>query len=98
MVVLNLFGQVVEGELKPSSDAATHLVLYSQFENIGGVVDTHSEWSTSWAQARRRIPAIGTTHADYFYGEISCTRKMTKDEIEGFSAASSAISTLSSVT
>ncbi len=82
MVVLNMYGQVVEGNLKPSSDAATHLVLYRQFQNIGGVVHTHSEWATSWAQAGRSIPAIGTTHADYFYGEIPCTRKMTKEEIE----------------
>ena len=82
MVVLNLYGQVVEGNLKPSSDAATHLVLYRQFKNIGGVVHTHSEWATSWAQAGKGIPAIGTTHADYFYGEIPCTRKMTKEEIE----------------
>ncbi len=83
MVVLNLYGQVVEGHLKPSSDAATHLVLYRQFPNIGGVVHTHSEWATSWAQAGRGIPAFGTTHADYFYGEIPCTRKLTKEEIEG---------------
>lgn len=83
MVVLNLYGQVVEGNLKPSSDAATHLVLYRQFLNIGGVVHTHSEWATSWAQAGRGIPAVGTTHADYFYGEIPCTRKMTTEEIEG---------------
>lgn len=83
MVVLNLYGQVVEGSLKPSSDAATHLVLYRQFQNIGGVVHTHSEWATSWAQAGKGIPAIGTTHADYFYGEIPCTRKMTQQEIEG---------------
>jgi L-ribulose-5-phosphate 4-epimerase len=82
MVVLNLYGQVVEGSLKPSSDAATHLVLYRQFKNIGGVVHTHSSWATSWAQAGRGIPAIGTTHADYFYGEIPCTRKMTMEEIE----------------
>ena len=82
MVVLNLYGQVMEGSLKPSSDAATHLVLYRQFKNIGGVVHTHSEWATSWAQAGKGIPAVGTTHADYFYGEIPCTRKMTKDEIE----------------
>lgn len=82
MVVLNLYGQVVEGNLKPSSDTPTHLVLYRQFKNIGGVVHTHSEWATSWAQAGRGIPAIGTTHADYFYGEIPCTRKMTKTEIE----------------
>lgn len=83
MVVLNLYGKVIEGDLKPSSDAATHLVLYRQFKNIGGVVHTHSEWASSWAQAGKGIPAIGTTHADYFYGEIPCTRKMTKTEIEG---------------
>ena len=82
MVVLNLYGQIVEGKLKPSSDTPTHLVLYRQFENIGGVVHTHSEWATSWAQAGKSIPALGTTHADYFYGEIPCTRKMTKAEIE----------------
>ncbi|MFV0267404.1 MAG: L-ribulose-5-phosphate 4-epimerase [Draconibacterium sp.] len=82
MVVLNLYGQVMEGKLKPSSDAPTHLVLYRQFQNIGGVVHTHSEWATSWAQAGKGIPAIGTTHADYFYGEIPCTRKMRKEEIE----------------
>ena len=84
MVVLNLYGQVVEGSLKPSSDAPTHLVLYRQFINIGGVVHTHSEWATSWAQAGKSIPAIGTTHADYFHGEIPCTRKMTKEEINGW--------------
>ena len=83
MVVLNLYGQVVEGTLKPSSDTPTHLVLYRQFSEIGGVVHTHSEWATSWAQAGRAIPALGTTHADYFFGEIPCTRKMTKAEIEG---------------
>lgn len=82
MVVLNLYGQVVEGNLKPSSDTPTHLVLYRQFLNIGGVVHTHSEWATSWAQAGKGIPAIGTTHADYFFGEIPCTRKMTSIEIE----------------
>ncbi|HPF51521.1 MAG TPA: L-ribulose-5-phosphate 4-epimerase [Draconibacterium sp.] len=83
MVVLNLYGKVVEGNLKPSSDTPTHLVLYRQFQNIGGVVHTHSEWATSWAQAGKGIPAIGTTHADYFYGEIPCTRKMTEQEIKG---------------
>lgn len=83
MVVVNLDGEIVEGKLKPSSDTPTHLVLYRKFENIGGVVHTHSEWATSWAQAGLGIPAIGTTHADYFYGEIPCTRKMTKAEIEG---------------
>lgn len=83
MVVLNLKGEIVEGNFKPSSDTATHLVLYRNFENIGGVVHTHSEWATSWAQAGKGIPAIGTTHADYFYGEIPCTRKMTTAEIKG---------------
>ncbi len=83
MVVLNLYGQMVEGKLKPSSDAPTHLVLYRQFKEIGGIVHTHSEWATAWAQAGRGIPALGTTHADYFYGEIPCTRKMTLEEITG---------------
>ena len=82
MVVVNLDGEIVEGNMKPSSDTATHLVLYRKFKNIGGVVHTHSEWATSWAQAGLGIPAIGTTHADYFYGKIPCTRKMTVKEIE----------------
>ncbi|PRX15761.1 L-ribulose-5-phosphate 4-epimerase, partial [Orenia metallireducens] len=68
LVVVDLEGNVVEGDLKPSSDTATHLVLYKNFPNIGGVVHTHSPWATSWAQAGRAIPAFGTTHADYFYG------------------------------
>lgn len=83
MVVLDLSGKVIDGNLNPSSDAATHLVLYRNFLNIGGIVHTHSEWGTCWAQAGKGIPAIGTTHADYFYGEIPCTRKMTEDEING---------------
>ncbi|MCR8631515.1 L-ribulose-5-phosphate 4-epimerase [Paenibacillus sp. N5-1-1-5] len=83
MVVLDLEGNVVEGSLKPSSDTATHLVLYKAFPKIGGIVHTHSPWATSWAQAGRAIPALGTTHADYFYGEIPCTRKMTEAEIKG---------------
>lgn len=84
MVVVELeTGKVVEGELKPSSDTATHLVLYRAFPNIGGIVHTHSRWATTFAQAGRSIPALGTTHADYFFGEISCTRKMTDEEIEG---------------
>jgi L-ribulose-5-phosphate 4-epimerase len=83
MVVVNLDGEIVEGDFKPSSDTPTHLVLYKNFENIGGVVHTHSAWATSWAQAGLGIPAIGTTHADYFYGEIPCTRKMTTAEIKG---------------
>ena len=83
LVVVDLEGNVVEGDLKPSSDTATHLVLYKNFPNIGGIVHTHSPWATSWAQAGRAIPAFGTTHADYFYGEIPCTRKMTAEEITG---------------
>ncbi|NLN42301.1 MAG: L-ribulose-5-phosphate 4-epimerase [Clostridiales bacterium] len=83
MVVLDLEGNKVEGDLKPSSDTATHLVLYNNFKEIGGVVHTHSSWATSFAQAGRGIPALGTTHGDYFYGEIPCTRKMTEEEIEG---------------
>ncbi len=83
MVVVDLDGYIVEGKYKPSSDTATHLVLYKNFGHIGGIVHTHSEWATSWAQAGMSIPAIGTTHADYFYGEIPCTRKMTDEEING---------------
>ena len=84
MVVVSLAtGEVVEGKWKPSSDTATHLALYNAFPNIGGVVHTHSRWATSWAQAGRGIPAYGTTHGDYFYGEIPCTRKMTAAEIAG---------------
>jgi L-ribulose-5-phosphate 4-epimerase len=83
MVVIDLEGHVVEGNLKPSSDTATHLVLYKAFPQIGGIVHTHSPWATSWAQAGKGIPALGTTHADYFYGEIPCTRKMTEAEITG---------------
>ena len=83
MVVVDLEGNITEGTYKPSSDTATHLVLYRNFKQIGGIVHTHSEWATSWAQAGRSIPAIGTTHADYFYGEIPCTRKMTDEEING---------------
>jgi len=84
MVVLELgTGKVVEGSLKPSSDTPTHLELYKAFPNIGGIVHTHSRWATSFAQAGRGIMALGTTHGDYFYGEIPCTRKMTKAEIEG---------------
>ena len=81
MVVVDMDGQVAEGALRPSSDLATHLVLYKTFPTIGGVVHTHSRWATTWAQAGRGIPAYGTTHGDYFYGEIPCTRGMTPDEI-----------------
>lgn len=82
MVVVELAtGKTVEGKWKPSSDTPTHLALYRAFSNIGGVVHTHSRWATSWAQAGRGIPAYGTTHGDYFYGQIPCTRKMTSAEI-----------------
>jgi L-ribulose-5-phosphate 4-epimerase len=81
MVVIDLNGNRVEGELNPSSDTATHIELYKAFPNIGGVVHTHSRWATTFAQSGRGIPALGTTHADYFYGEIPCTRKMTPNEI-----------------
>jgi L-ribulose-5-phosphate 4-epimerase len=84
MVVVELeTGKKVEGSLKPSSDTATHLELYKAFPNVGGIVHTHSRWATTFAQAGRGIMALGTTHGDYFYGEIPCTRKMTKAEIEG---------------
>jgi L-ribulose-5-phosphate 4-epimerase len=83
MVVVDLEGNIVEGQLKPSSDTATHLVLYRSFPNIGGVVHTHSTYATAWAQAGRDIPNIGTTHADYFKDNVPCTRPMTKTEIEG---------------
>ncbi|PZE20006.1 L-ribulose-5-phosphate 4-epimerase [Paenibacillus xerothermodurans] len=83
MVVVDVEGNVVEGRLRPSSDTPTHLVLYKSFPKIGGIVHTHSPWATSWAQAGRCIPALGTTHADYFYGELPCTRKMTEEEING---------------
>lgn len=83
MVVVDLEGQVIEGQLKPSSDTATHLVLYKAFSEIGGIVHTHSQWATSFAQAGKPIRAYGTTHADYFYGSIPCTRPMTKEEIRG---------------
>lgn len=83
MVVLELTtGKIVDGELKPSSDTPTHLELYKAFPNIGGIVHTHSRWATSFAQAGRGVAALGTTHGDYFYGEIPCTRKMTEAEIQ----------------
>ncbi|MBO5199607.1 MAG: L-ribulose-5-phosphate 4-epimerase [Lachnospiraceae bacterium] len=81
MVVVDLEGNRVEGDLKPSSDTPTHVELYKAFPNIGGIVHTHSRWATTMAQAGIGVPALGTTHADYFYGEIPCTRKMTPDEI-----------------
>lgn len=83
MVVTDLEGKIVEGDLRPSSDLKTHLVLYKAFETIGAVVHTHSENATAWAQACRDIPALGTTHADYFHGPVPCTRKLTDAEIDG---------------
>jgi L-ribulose-5-phosphate 4-epimerase len=83
IVVLDLDGNVIEGRLKPSSDAPTHLELYRSFDGIGGVVHTHSRFATVFAQAKRCIPALGTTHGDYFYGSIPCTRDMTVEEIKG---------------
>ena len=76
-------GKVVEGSLRPSSDTPTHLALYRAFPSIGGIVHTHSRWATIFAQAGRDIPALGTTHADYFYGDIPVTRPLSKSEIEG---------------
>ncbi len=82
MVLVDLNGNVVEGNLKPSTDMPTHLRIYQAYAEIGGVVHTHSSWATSWAQAARAIPCYGTTHADYFYGEIPCTRSLTSEEID----------------
>lgn len=83
MVVVDLNGKKVEGRWKPSSDTPTHAALYRAFKNIGGVVHTHSRWAASFAQAGKGIIPMGTTHADYFYGEIPCTRLMTEKEIKG---------------
>jgi len=84
MVVVSLeTGRVVESNLRPSSDTATHLVLYRAFPNVGGIVHTHSLYATAWAQAQLAIPALGTTHADYWHGEVPCTRLMTSEEITG---------------
>jgi L-ribulose-5-phosphate 4-epimerase len=80
-VVTDLKGRVVEGNLRPSSDLPTHLVLYEAFPWIGGVAHTHSEYATCWAQARRAIPCLGTTHADYFHGPVPVTRPMTRSQI-----------------
>lgn len=83
MVVTDLEGRVVEGRYKPSSDTATHLCLYRHFPLLGGIVHTHSRWATIWAQACRPVPALGTTHADYFSHDIPCTRSMTAEEVSG---------------
>ena len=83
LVVSDLSGRIVEGKLRPSSDLPTHLVLYKAFSDIGGVVHTHSEYATAWAQARREIPCFGTTHADYFHGPVPVTDSMPENEIAG---------------
>jgi L-ribulose-5-phosphate 4-epimerase len=83
IVVLDMDGIVLDGKLRPSSDTATHLRLYKEYPNMGAIVHTHSRWATIFAQAKRAIPALGTTHADYFYGEIPCTRELTSNEING---------------
>lgn len=83
MVVVDSQGEVIEGTLKPSSDLATHLVIYGKSQTVGGVVHTHSTYATIWAQMGRSIPPFGTTHADDFYGEIPCTRDLTQEEILG---------------
>ncbi len=83
MVVVDAEGRVVEGALRPSSDLPTHVELYRHFPSIGGIVHTHSSWATVWAQACRGIPVLGTTHADYFYGEVPCTRILTEKQTAG---------------
>ncbi|WP_435951893.1 L-ribulose-5-phosphate 4-epimerase [Dryocola sp. BD626] len=83
MVVVNLEGEVIAGQYRPSSDTATHLALYKRYPALGGVVHTHSTHATAWAQAGLGIPALGTTHADYFFGDIPCTRALTSEEVQG---------------
>ncbi|HBC81858.1 MAG TPA: L-ribulose-5-phosphate 4-epimerase [Escherichia sp.] len=83
IVIVDLQGEVVEGRLRPSSDTATHLALYRRYPSLGGVVHTHSTHATAWAQAGLAIPALGTTHADYFLGDIPCTRALTEEEVQG---------------
>jgi L-ribulose-5-phosphate 4-epimerase len=82
MVVVDLNGKVIEGKFKPSSDTLTHIELYKAFPEIGGIVHTHSTYAVAWAQALKTIPALGTTHADHFYGEIPCTRILTQEEVD----------------
>jgi L-ribulose-5-phosphate 4-epimerase len=81
MVLVDMEGEVVDSAFKPSSDTPTHLVIYNHFIKAGGVVHTHSEWATAWAQTGLSIPALGTTHADYFYGDIPCTRPLSESEV-----------------
>jgi L-ribulose-5-phosphate 4-epimerase len=82
IVIVDLDGNRIEGDLNPSSDTATHIELYKAFQNVGGIVHTHSRNATVWAQAGVDIPALGTTHADYFYGDVPCTRQLSDDEIK----------------
>ncbi len=82
MVIMDLDGNKIEGKYNPSSDTATHIELYKEFDRIGGIVHTHSSYATSWAQSGRSIPCYGTTHADYIYGEVPCLRCLTKEEID----------------
>jgi L-ribulose-5-phosphate 4-epimerase len=81
IVLVGFDGKTLEGDLKPSSDTKTHLELYKYFKNIGGIAHTHSEYATSWAQAKKSIPCFGTTHADYFYGPVPCTEELQKERI-----------------
>jgi L-ribulose-5-phosphate 4-epimerase len=83
MVIVDLDGKIVEGKLRPSSDVETHVLLYREFPDIGGVVHTHSRHATAWAQAGKEIPCFGTTHADYFHGPIPVTAPLTADEVNG---------------
>jgi L-ribulose-5-phosphate 4-epimerase len=83
MVLVDMEGKTVDSVYKPSSDTPTHLVIYLHFMKVGGVVHTHSEWATAWAQTGLAIPALGTTHADYFYGDIPCTRPLSESEVMG---------------
>lgn len=83
IVIVDLDGNVVEGDLKPSTDTPTHIELYKRFPSIGGIVHTHSRWATIFAQMRKSIPPLGTTHADYFHGEVPCVRPLTNEEIGG---------------
>lgn len=83
MVIVDLDGKVIEGELRPSSDTPTHVYLYQHFPDIGGVTHTHSKNATAWAQARRPLPCLGTTHADYAYGDVPCTEVVSKEQVQG---------------
>ena len=83
LVIVDFDNKIVEGEMNPSSDTKTHVELYKNFENVGGIVHTHSSYAVGWAQAGRDIPCYGTTHADYFYGSVPCTRNLTQEEVDG---------------